>query len=143
MGVWISSNDSQLLRLVALTMVGSALNAIVLWNFFPMHMRGAERTFTDTMHLILAANPFVLLGIVFCIAAFRNWFRPYSAVTVVILLAPAIFAFSYAGSIDANQPTPGLGLAERAAQYAYQVWQVTLVLVLFRRESTGESSRQV
>jgi hypothetical protein len=42
----------------------SALNGLVLWNFFPMHMRGTTRTLTDTMHLTLASNPAVPLSLV-------------------------------------------------------------------------------
>jgi len=61
-GIAASSEEDRALRLMALMFAGSAMVAIVLWNFFPMHMRGAERTFTDTMHLILASNPFVLSG---------------------------------------------------------------------------------
>jgi hypothetical protein len=48
-------------------------------------MRGTEATFTDTMHVILAINPFVLLSLVFGVAAFRNWFRFYSIGTRIIV----------------------------------------------------------
>jgi hypothetical protein len=111
---------------------GSAIVGMVLWNFFPMHMRGAEPRFTDTMHLILATNPFVLFGIAFGFAAFRGPFRLYTAATILILLIPAIIAFMYAPEVKANQATPGLGLAERVAQYAYELWQAALAIVLLR-----------
>ena len=62
-GIAASSEENRALRLMALMFAGSALVALVLWNF-PMHMRGAERTFTDTMHLILASNPFVWVTLV-------------------------------------------------------------------------------
>jgi hypothetical membrane protein len=127
-----SARMSRMLRLLALMFLGSALNGLVLWNFFPMHMRGAERTFTDTMHLVLAANPFVLLSIIFAIAAFRSWFRGYSIATIVLLFIPAVVAFSLAPRLDANQPTPWLGLAERFSQYIYDVWQLVLAAHLLR-----------
>ena len=137
LGVWSSSGRNRSLRLMALMMIGNALNSVVLWNFFPMHMRGAERTFTDTMHVILAMNPMVLLSIAFGVAGFRNWFRFYSAGTIVILLVPAVFAFLYVPEVEANQPTPGLGLGERVAQYGYQLWQVALALLLVREQNAG------
>ena len=68
-GVWLSSGHNRFLRLMAVMFGGSALVGMVLWNFFPMHMRGTEPGFTDTMHLILATNPFVLLSIAFGVAA--------------------------------------------------------------------------
>jgi hypothetical protein len=55
--------------------IANALNTLVLWNVFPLHMRGVAPTFTDAMHLVLAVNPFVLLSLVFGAAAFKGWFR--------------------------------------------------------------------
>jgi hypothetical membrane protein len=132
-GIAASSEKNRTLKLMALIFTGSAMVAFVLWNFFPMHMRGAERTFTDTMHLILASNPFVWVTLVIGAIAFRNWFRWFSiaALTIVVLLA--LFAFHYAPALDAGQPTPGLGITERLAQYAYQAWQVGLALMLLRK----------
>jgi hypothetical protein len=54
LGVWMSAGWDRALRAMALMMVGNAVNGLVLWNFFPMHMRGAEATFTDTMHVTLS-----------------------------------------------------------------------------------------
>ena len=132
-GVWLSSGHSRLLQLMAAMFAGSAIVGMVLWNFFPMHMRGAELTFTDTMHLILATNPFVLVSIALAVAAFRGWFRAYTVTTIAILLLPALFAFQYASEVQANLPTPGLGLGERVAQYAYALWQSALAIVLLRQ----------
>lgn len=111
---------------------GNAANSLVLWNFFPMHMRGVPPTFTDAMHAILAINPFVLLSVLFGIAGFRRWFRFYSVGTVLLLLVPAILAFSYVPAVGANQPAPGMGLTERMSQYGYQLWQTLLAIVLLR-----------
>jgi hypothetical protein len=142
-GIAASSEEDRALRLMALMFAGSAMVAIVLWNFFPMHMRGAERTFTDTMHLILASNPFVWVTLVIGVVAFRNWFRWFSIAALIILVLLALFAFHYAPALDAGQPTPGLGITERLAQYAYQEWQAGLALMLFRRRRcspSGETS---
>jgi len=111
----------------------NALNTLVLWNAFPLHMRGVAPTFTDAMHLVLAVNPFVLLSLVFGIAAFKGSFRAYSAATALVLVVPAVFSFSYITAVAANQPTPGMGLAERMAQYGYQLWQAILAVVLLRQ----------
>lgn len=136
LGVWLSSGHNRFLRLMAVMFGGSALVGMVLWNFFPMHMRGAEPSFTDIMHLILATNPFVLLSIAFGVAAFRGRFRLYTAATILILLLSAVFAFQYAPELQANRPTPGLGLGERLAQYAYELWQAALAIVLLREQNS-------
>ena len=125
---------------MALVIFASALNGLVLWTFFPMHMRGAARGFTDTMHLILATNPFVLLSLVFGVAAFRGGFRLYTAGTIVLLMVPAVFAFLYAPEIERSQPTPWLGISERVAQYGYFLWEVALAIVLLRAQPAGQRS---
>lgn len=134
LGVWLSSGHNRFLQMMAAMFGCSAVVGLVLWNFFPMHMRGAEPGLTDTMHLILATNPFVLFGIAFGFAAFRGPFRLYTAATILILVIPAVFAFMHVPGVQANQSTPGLGLAERVAQYAYALWQATLAIVLLRAQ---------
>ena len=134
LGIWGLAGRNRALRAMALMIVGNAINSLVLWNFFPMHMRGAEATFTDTMHAILAINPFVLLAVVFGVVAFRNWFRFYSIGTILILLVTATLAFSYVPQVGANQPTPWLGLTERISIYGNQLWQVVLSIVLLQEE---------
>jgi hypothetical protein len=138
-GVW-RSGDRRMLRLAAVMFAGSAVNGLILWNFFPMHMRGVARTFTDTMHLALAVNPFVLLSLVFVVAAFRNWLRFYTVATIVVLIAVAGVSFSYAPALDANLPTPWVGLTERIAQWTYDVWQVVLAIVCIRALQRGFQS---
>ena len=136
-GVWTSFPHERWLRRMAVMFGASAVVGMVLWNVFPMHMRGAATSFTDTMHLILATNPFVVLSIGFALIAFRGGFRLYTGATILVLLLTAVFAFQYAPALQANLPTPGLGLSERVAQYAFQVWQVVLVLILVREANEG------
>jgi pimeloyl-ACP methyl ester carboxylesterase len=131
-GVWASCGHNRALRWLSTMIFANAVNTVVLWNVFPLHMRGVAPTFTDTMHLVLAVNPFVLLSIVFGIVAFKGSFRVYSAVTVLVLVLPAVVSFSYVTAVAANLPTPGMGLAERVAQYGYQLWQAMLAVVLMR-----------
>lgn len=134
-GIWLSSASSRALRFMALMFFGNAVNSLVLWNFYPMHMRGQEQTFTDLMHAILAINPFVLVSIVSGIVAFKKWLRAFSVTATLLLLIPAIIAFSYVPALAANQPTPWLGLTERIAQYGTQLWQIALAIGLLSKES--------
>lgn len=136
LGVWVSAGRNRALRVMALMIVGNAVNGLVLWNFFPMHMRGAEATFTDTMHVTLSGVGviFVLLALVFGATAYRNWFRFYSVGTILILLLTGVMTFLYAPQLAANQPTPWVGLTERISTYVYDLWQVVLALVLLRAE---------
>jgi hypothetical membrane protein len=136
LGVWLSAGRNRVLRVTALMIVGNAVNGLVLWNFFPMHMRGVEATFTDTMHVTLSGVGaiFVLLALGFGAAAYQNWLRFYSIGTILILLLTGVATFLYVPQVDADLPTPWLGLAERISTYVYGLWQVVLSIVLLREE---------
>ena len=141
-GLWLQPERRRLLRIAAVMIACDAIDSLVLWNFFPMHMRGAEKTLTDTMHLVLASNPFVLISLVLGAVAFRGWFRRYSIATILLGLALALHAFSLAPALAALQPTPGLGLSERMAQYANGAWMAVLAVMLMRRGGAGAEGRR-
>jgi hypothetical membrane protein len=128
--IWRTAGDIRWMRTVAVMVAANAVNGLVLWNFFPMHMRGVAPTFTDTMHLVFAANPFVLLGIVFAALALRGPFRAYSVATIAVVVLLAVFSFRNAPQVGTNGPTPWMGLTERLAQYVHQIWQAVLAVLL-------------
>lgn len=131
-GIWMSANGRRLVRLMAVMMALNTIDALVLWNVFPMHMRGVQPTFTDMMHGILAIDPFVLAVAVLGAIVIRGWFRVYTIATIVFTSALAIYSISYVSAIIAGQPTPLMGLTERASQYAMNAWYATLAAVLLR-----------
>lgn len=131
-GVWMSANGRRLVRWLAVMMALNSLDALVLWNFFPMHMRGSEPTFTDMMHGILAIDPFLLAAVVLGGIAFRGSFRVYTVATILFTTALAIMGFSYVTAVFANQPTPWMGATERASQYATNLWYAMFAVLLLR-----------
>jgi hypothetical protein len=132
-GIWMSANDQRWVRPMAVMMALNTIDALALWNFFPMHMRGSQPTFTDTMHGLLAIDPFLLAAVVLGAVAVRGWFRVYTVTTIAVTSALAVIAFSYVPAFTANQPTPWMGAIERASQYATNLWYAVLALVLLRR----------
>ena len=132
-GIWMSAKDRRLVRAMAVLMGLNTIDALVLWNVFPMHMRGVQPTMTDMMHGILAIDPFVLAVVVLGAIVFRGPFRIYTVATVVFTSALAIFSISYVPAVIANQPTPWMGATERASQYAMNLWYAVLALMLLRR----------
>ena len=138
-GVWRASGGTRALHGLAALVAANGIDSFLLWQF-PMHLRGVPPTSSDTMHLILAINPFVLLSIAFAVAAFRNWFRFYSILTILIVVGLATLAFSYVPAAAANQPTPWLGFSERSSQYVHQLWHAVLAIVLLKG---SRSCRQI
>lgn len=131
-GVFIISEKSNLLKAIAIMIILNAINCIILWNLFPMHMRGVQPDFTDKMHTILAINPFVLITIILGSIVFRNWFRYYSFITILLLFIPAFLSISNVPLFIANQPTPWMGYYERIAQYSHLTWHAIFAGMLIK-----------
>ena len=93
MGIWRSANGRRSVQWLAVMMALNTLDALVLWNFFPMHMRGSQPTFTDMMHGLLAIDPFLLAAVVLGAVAFRGSFRVYTVATILFTSVLAMMGF--------------------------------------------------
>jgi hypothetical protein len=133
LGAWMSAGRKRSLRVTAGLLVGIGLVDLVAF-FFPMHLRGAEGTLTDTMHIILASVTVLstLLAVGFGATANGKWFRLYSLGTIVALVAGGALAWLDAARVAANLPTPWLGVTERINIYGYMLWMAVLAITLLR-----------
>jgi hypothetical protein len=84
----------------------------------------------------------------FGMRAFGKRFRFYSIGTILVLLVSGAFLRVDAARIDANLPTPWLGVTERINVYGYLLWMAVLSIALLRRRDSiaarevhGESPR--
>jgi hypothetical membrane protein len=144
--VWVLAGDGQRRR--ALRLVGGLLVRIgaigFMWaTLFPMHLRGAEMTFTDTMHWAIAGVVVLLILLTITLGAivYRRWFRLYSIGTFVALLVVGMWSIFVGGAqIAAEQPTPFFGLTERITVYGYLAWVAMLAIVLLRWERSPRST---
>jgi len=132
-GVWSSARRNRPLRIAGGLIIAYGLTGLV-WPFAPMHLRGAEFTATDTMHIVLGMVTvlLMLLAIGFGGAAFEKHFRNYSIATIVILVLFGILTGLDAPHIAANLPTPRIGIWERISIGAYLLWVGVLSIVLLR-----------
>jgi hypothetical protein len=135
-GVWRTAAGSRSLRLA-----GGALTVFGVLSWFgvplvPMHVRGAEQSLTDTLHVaqLALAGP-LLLGIIGCAAAaFGRRFRLYSAATVLVMLAFGGWSGTYSDRMVEALETPWMGVIERISVYSYQVWFAVFALALLREQ---------
>ena len=137
LGVWRSSGGSRYIRLIALMFVGNAVNGLVLWNIYPMHIRGAEATFTDTMHILLGG-----VGVVFvllAVLASNGWLRIYSIIAIIVLLVPGALVFLTIPGLTMGEPTPYMGLTERVSTYGYYIWQFVFIWYLIHKSEQFHS----
>lgn len=141
-GVWGSTSRKRGLRVTGGLLVGMGIFGLVAWPFFPMHIRGTERTLTDTMHIIVTSVSVlsILLAIGFGANAFRKWFRLFSIGTILVLVVFGALSGMDAPRIEANLPTPWLGVTERINVGGYLLWVLVLAIVLLREGAAAPSN---
>lgn len=134
LGVWGSASGKRPLRVAGGLLVGIAVVDLVAPFVAPMHLRGAERTLTDTMHIVLASVDvlFILLIIGFGASAFGKRFRLYSIGTILVVVVFGTLAGLDGPRIAANLPTPWVGVTERISVFSYMLWLVVLSIGLLR-----------
>jgi len=133
-GVWQSAGGKLALRLAAVGLIGKEVLGLIVTLFFPIHLRGVPVTMSDTLHgiLTMVGNLFMLLALGCVAAAFGIRLRIYSIVTMVLLLTGGALAGMDIPKVQANLPTPLMGVWERINIFAYMLWVVVLAVVLLR-----------
>ena len=145
-GVWASARQNRPLRVVGGVMVAYGVIGLA-WP--PMHLRevlaAGGGTLTDTMHIVFAMVTvfLMLLAMGFGAAAFGKRFRLYSIATMVILFAFGALTGLDAPSIQANLPTPWVGVWERINIGVFLLWVVVLAtMLLSARDTVPVAGRQ-
>ena len=85
----------------------------------------------------------MFLAIGFGAAAFGKRFRLYSLATIVVLLVFGGLTFLEAPRLQANLPTPWIGLWERINISVFLLWVVMLGAVLWRTGTPQGEARYV
>lgn len=134
-GVLRAAGQSRHLRIV-----GGLIIAYCALNFYwpPMHMRGAEFTLTDTMHIAwgIATNIFMWLFMGFGAAALNKRFRIYTVASIALHIVFGVLTVLEAPNIADNEPTPTIGIWERVNIGIFMLWVIVFSLELLRREKS-------
>ncbi|MGZ8510505.1 MAG: DUF998 domain-containing protein [Chitinophagaceae bacterium] len=142
LGVRRSAGRNRSLRIVGTVMI---VNGVIGLFWPPMHQRevlaAGGGTMTDTLHIVftMITIPLFLLAIGFGAAAFGKRFRIYSIVTIVVLIVFGVLTGLDSPRMEADLPTPWMGIWERISIGAYMLWVVVLSIILLRKERSAGS----
>jgi hypothetical protein len=144
LGVWESAGRNR-----PLSIVGALICTYGILGIFwpPMHQRQAlaagEGTLTDTMHIVftMATAVLMLLAIGFSAAALGKRFRLYSILTIAVLLVFGVMTGSAAPELEADLPTPWIGLWERIGIAGFMLWVMVLSIMLLSARSGLASTK--
>jgi len=125
------------LHITSLSLIIIAVAGRITQTFFPVSIRGAVRPPEEVMHLVLTALTVICILLTIASGAFAGGkkFRIYSIITIVLVVFGGVLSGTYIDEMDANLPTPGLGIIERINIYSYLIWVVVLSLMLLRKNN--------
>lgn len=132
-GVHASAHGGRRLRWSGGLLMAYGITGIA-WPFFPMHLReviaAGGATWTDTMHIVFTAFTVLLmvLSMGFGAAALGRTFRMYSVLTILTLMTFGALTASEAPEVDANGPTPWIGVYERINIGVFLLWIIVLAV---------------
>ncbi len=138
-GVLLSAGRKRSLRVTGILLIFYAMAGQIALLFAPMHLRGAETSLTDTMHIVFtgAISLLTVLYMGFGAAANGRSFRLYSILTILVIIAFGALAGRQGPRVAANLPTPGFGLIERVDIYSSMLWVLVLAVVLLRSQRSA------
>lgn len=143
-GIWRSSLESRTRRAAGMLI---AVFAIVGVFWPPMHTReiiaAGGGTLTDTLHIVFTfiTVPLMLVVIGLSAASLGKAFRIYSITSLVIVVAFGVLTGLDSPRMEANLPTPWMGVWERISIGAYMVWMIVLATLMLRTKQDESPSR--
>ena len=144
-GVWLSADRSRPLRAA-----GGLLMLYAAFGFFwpPMHQRevlaAGGGTLTDILHIAwtFVAVVLTMLAMGFAAAAFGLRFRVYTIATMVVLAVLGWITSTYKPALEANLPTPWVGVWERILIACSMLWIAVLATTMLRMRSAASTGRR-
>jgi hypothetical protein len=142
-GIWASTRGNRRLRVVGGLMIACGVLGL-FWP--PMHLRevlaAGGATMSDTLHIVwtIASNLLTLLAMGFAASAFGKRFRSYSIATMVLVVAFGALTGVDAPRIQANLPTPLVGVWERLIIAVWMLWLIVLAVALLHRQAVRRPS---
>lgn len=123
-GVFRSAGQKRVLKIAAVLLACCAVFGAVTSVFFPMNLRDAPKTYSDTMHIILTSVlvVFILASIGTGASSLGKHFRWYSIITMAVLFIFGALTGMQGPKIGTGAPTPWMGITERVNIYGYVIW---------------------
>lgn len=137
-GVWITAAGRRAQRITAAVLICEVVWGSLGGLAFPMATRevmaAGQQTLRNQMHAWYGIGMpiFFLIAIGFGSRLFGRRFRYFSYAMLLVMIVGGILVGQQASAMAANQPTPWLGIQERANAYAAMLWFVVLAVGLLR-----------
>lgn len=134
-GVWKAASLDQRLRVAGATLVVFGALSLLAVPFASMHVREADESLTDTLHLVGGGIAGLLLLVIvgFGASAFGTRFRVFSIAMILLTFAFTAWSGMDGAALTDNLATPWIGVKERIGIYSYQLWLLVFAIALIRQ----------
>jgi hypothetical protein len=140
-GLWTLSTPKRLAaRITAAMLLGTSVVGVAAQVLFPEPTRevaaAGEGTLRNALHppVTMVSILFLLLAVGFGATLLGRRFRYYSYGTIVALVVFGVLSGQQGGRVEANLPTPWIGLEQRISAYAFALWVAVLAIGLLRAQ---------
>jgi hypothetical protein len=140
-GVRMSAGSSRALRIVGVLII---LHAIFGFFWPPMHQRevlaAGGGTISDTLHIAwtFVTIPLFLLEIGLGATAFGKVFKWYSILSIIVIILFGMITGFDSPAMEADLPTPLIGVWERINIAGYMVWLLVFAVLLLRKDPLND-----
>lgn len=146
-GVWAAAGPRRTGRITAALLAAYTATGTATVLFFPMDTRevlaaglaGSQNALHAPGTLVM--DLFLVAGMGVGATLLGRWFRWYSYGTILLLLAAGGLVSTQISRMEANLPTPWMGLEERVNIYATMVWVTALAVGLWRAREVATPRR--
>jgi hypothetical protein len=149
-GVWLVAGvRSRVGKITGALLITEAIFGVVGGVLFPMATRevlaAGEETLRNRLHAPYGLGMPILfiLVTIFGSRLFEKRFRWYSYATIFVTLVTGFMVGMQVEPMQANEPTPWLGVIERVTAYVPMLWIVVLSIALLRGNSERPKKGQV
>ena len=142
-GIWLSAGGRRTLQIIGVLMVLSTVIGI-FWP--PMHQRedlaAGQGSTTDTLHIVFSAITVLafLLMMAFSAGVFGKKFRIYAIGSLVLIIFFSILTSLESPKMEANLPTPLLGVWERIGIGLYMLWMAVFAFLLLNQRDLKKAA---
>jgi hypothetical protein len=142
-GVWVAAGRTLAGRITGAVLVGEAVFGLLGGVLFPMAPREVIAVGEDTLRNQIHAPYGIGMPILFLLiigfgsTLLGKRFRWYSYGTILIMLVFGLLVSFQAPGIEANEPTPWIGVEERVTAYVPMLWFVVLAIGLLRAQGVS------
>ena len=135
-GVFQISGKNKMLKTLAVFII---IYCILNLYWPPMHTReviaSGTKTLNDTLHILwtIATMLLIICTMGFGAFIFGKTFRIYTLISIIILVGLGTLTSLDTPNLEANLPTPMMGLWERFSQYVFFLWVIILSIQLIKK----------